>query len=234
MTHLVWLWYIFILCQEILIYCHNPNCYNLCECGVICLRIIFLLCFRKPYVSHSIAPRQCNSTSIFQPSEKAQALYSKMKSFMDKYVYPAEQVIILADNSIKIIPWPHRFFLKFFPVWERMSHVKQQKRVAKVQDNQGVFSSSPHCNVFSLLCSLFIQNDAEKNFKKNLLTRVIKCFRQRKLYLSTIQLLEILGKKIGNLKHYSSLGLLWACKQSWNTVEHPSFNGGIKGTYSIF
>ena len=65
---------------------------------------IFLLCFRKPYVSHSIAPRQCNSTSIFQPSEKAQALYSKMKAFMDKYVYPAEQVIILADNSIKIIP----------------------------------------------------------------------------------------------------------------------------------
>ena len=183
MTHLVWLWYIFILCQEILIYCHNPNCYNLCECGVICLRIIFLLCFRKPYVSHSIAPRQCNSTSIFQPSEKAQALYSKMKSFMDKYVYPAEQVIILADNRIKIIPWPHRFFLKFFLVWGRMSHVKQQKRVAKVQDNQGVFSSSPHCNLFSLLCCLFTQNDAEKNFKKNLLTRVIKNVSGRGNYI---------------------------------------------------
>ena len=89
-----------------------------------------------------------------------------------------------------------------------MSHVKQQERVAKVQYNQGVFSSSPHCNLFSLLCSLFTQNDAEKNFKKNLLTRVIKSFRQKKLYLSTIQLLEILGKKIGNLKHYSSPGLL--------------------------
>ena len=86
--------------------------------------------------------------------------------------------------------------------------MKQQKRVAKVQDNQGVLSYSPHCNLFSLLCSLFTQNDAEKNFKKNLLTRVIKCFRQRKLYLSTIQLLETLEKKIGNLKHYFCLGLL--------------------------
>ena len=47
-----------------------------------------------------------------------------------------------------------------------MSHVKQQKRVAKVQDNQGVFSSSPHCNLFSLLCSLFTQNDAEKKFQE--------------------------------------------------------------------
>ena len=106
-----------------------------------------------------------------------------MKAFMDKYVYPAEQVIILADNSIKIIPWPHRFFLKFFSVWERMSHVKQQKRVAKVQDNQGVFSSSPHFNLFSLLCSLFTQNDAEKNFKKNLLTRVIKNVSGRGNYI---------------------------------------------------
>ena len=90
-----------------------------------------------------------------------------------------------------------------------MSHVKQQKQVAKVQDNQGVFSSSPHCNLFSLLCSLFTQNDAEKNFKKTPLDKGSKkCFGQRKLYLLTIQLLETLEKKIGNLKHYSSLGLL--------------------------
>ena len=33
-----------------------------------------------------------NVSSFFQPSLKAQRLYQKMIAFMEKYVYPAEEV----------------------------------------------------------------------------------------------------------------------------------------------
>ena len=45
--------------------------------------------FRKSPLGKLNSPTCSN---IFQPSVKAQVLYKKMKAFMEKYVYPAEQV----------------------------------------------------------------------------------------------------------------------------------------------
>lgn len=46
------------------------------------------------YFRKSLLGKLKSSTysNIFQPSVKAQVLYEKMKTFMEKYVYPAEQV----------------------------------------------------------------------------------------------------------------------------------------------
>ena len=53
------------------------------------LILLFLSYLRASHVSKL---NMENVSSIFQPSLKAQRLYQKMIAFMEKYVYPAEEV----------------------------------------------------------------------------------------------------------------------------------------------
>ena len=55
------------------------------------LILLFLSYLRASHVSKLNMPME-NVSSIFQPSLKAQRLYQKMIAFMEKYVYPAEEV----------------------------------------------------------------------------------------------------------------------------------------------